>query len=67
MVDQSNSTYSNILLENTDRDITIALNFTTPPNVTKAEENQAVNKLPARKSSFQILKDTLMKNTSQQI
>ena len=52
MVDQSNSTYSNMLLENTDRDITIALNFTTPPNATKAEENQAVNKLSTRKSSF---------------
>ena len=38
MGDQSNSTYSNILLENIYSDIPIALNFTTPPKVTQAED-----------------------------
>ena len=38
MGDQSNSTYSNILLENIESDIPIALNFTTPPKVTQAED-----------------------------
>ena len=43
MGDQSNSTYINILLENKDSDIPIALNFTTPPKVTQAEDNQVPN------------------------
>ena len=38
MGDKSNSTYSNILLEKIDSDITTALNFTTPPKVTQAEK-----------------------------
>ena len=43
MGDQSNSIYINILLENKDNDIPIALNFTTPPKVTQAEDNQVPN------------------------
>ena len=49
--DQSNSTYSTILLENIDSDIPIALNFTTPTKVTQAKDNQAANKLSTKKSS----------------
>ena len=45
MGDQSDSTYSNILLENIDSDIPIALNFTTSPKITLAEDSQAANKL----------------------
>ena len=55
MTNQSNSTHSNILLKNTDSDIAIALNFTTPPKVAHAEENQAANKSSTRKSSSIIL------------
>lgn len=51
MGDQSDTTYSNILLENVDSDIPIALNFTTPPKVTQAKENQAADELSNRKSS----------------
>ena len=51
MGDQSNSTYSNILLENIGSDIPIALNFTTPPKVTQAEGNQVANELSTKKSS----------------
>ena len=57
MDDQSNSTYSNILLENIDSDIPIALNFTTPPKVTQAEDNQVANELSTKKSSS-IISDT---------
>ena len=39
--DQSNSTYSNILVENIDSDIPITLNFTTLPKVTQTEDNHA--------------------------
>ena len=52
MGDQSDSTYSNILLENIDSDIPIALNFTTSPKITLAEDSQAANKLSTKKSSF---------------
>ena len=57
MGDQSNSTYSNILLENIDSDIPIALNFTTPPKVTQAEDNQVANELSTKESSS-IISDT---------
>ena len=57
MGDQSNSTYSNIVLENVDSYIPIALNFTTPPKVTQAEDNQVANKLSTKKSSS-IISDT---------
>ena len=42
----------NILLENSN--IQIALNFTIPPKVTKAEENKAENKVSTTKSSSNI-------------
>ena len=57
MGDQSNSTYSNILLENMDSDIPIVLNFTTPPKVTQAQDNQVANELSTKKSSS-IISDT---------
>ena len=57
MGDQSNSTYSNILLENIDSDIAIALNFTTPPKVTQSEDNQVANELSTKESSL-IISDT---------
>ena len=52
MGDQSDSTYSNNLLENLDSDILIALNFTTSPKITLAEDSQAANKLSTKKSSL---------------
>ena len=57
MGDQSNFTYSNILLENIESDIPIALNFTTPPKVTQAEDNQVANEL-STKESLSINSDT---------
>ena len=58
MGDQSNSTYSNILLENIDSHIAIALNFTTPPKITQAEDGQAANKLSTKKSWQLIISGT---------
>ena len=52
MDDQSDSTYSNILLENIDSDIPIALNFTTSPKITLTKDSQAANKLSTKKSSL---------------
>ena len=52
MGDQSDSTYSNILLENIDSDIPIALNFTTSPKITLTKDSQAANKLSTKKSSL---------------
>ena len=65
---KSNSTYSSIVLENINSDIPIALNLTASPQVKQAEENQAANYQPKRiHHLFQILEDTLMKNTTEQI
>ena len=59
MGDQSNSTYSNILLKNKNSHnyIPIALNFTTPRKVIQAENNQVTNKL-STKTSSSIISDT---------
>ena len=57
MGDQSNSPYSNILLENIDSDIPIALNFTTPPKVIQPADNQVANELSTKESSS-IISDT---------
>ena len=57
MGDQSNSTYNNVLLENIDSDIPIALTFTTPRKVTQAEDNQVENELSTKESSS-IISDT---------
>ena len=45
---------SNILLENIDNDIPIALSLTAPPKVTQAKDNQAANTLSTKKSSSSI-------------
>ena len=52
MGDQSDSTYSNILLENIDSDIPIALNFTASTKITLTKDSQAANKLSTKKSSL---------------